>query len=579
VAAFAPAQPIEKRWIFARPDPDAVDRLAREANLPAHIARVLVARGIADPDTAARFLEPRLRDLTPPDQMKDLARAAERVARAVMTGEPIAVYGDFDVDGVTSVSLLHAFFKDLGTEVRTYIPLRMGEGYGLNEEAVATLAGEGVRVLITVDCGISDVAPIERAAALGLDVIVTDHHRVTHGLPPAFAVVDPNRPDCEFPFKHLAGVGLAFYLAAATRRKLEEAGWAEKGPLPDLRRVIDLVALGTVADIAELSGENRILTRFGLAMLTEETRVGIRALKETAGIARREVTAGTVGYQLGPRINAAGRLGDATLGLTLLTTDSVSVAVRCAHQLEEANRKRQGLEQEILEDARRRIAASPEMAGRSSIVLSSERWHPGVVGIVASKLVEEFNKPTILLAEGPHHARGSARSVSGYNIHEGIGACQELLVTFGGHRMAAGLELERGRIGAFTAAFEAVTAKALDGVDRRPSLHLDMELGFAEVNEEFINELSRLAPFGFGNPEPVVATRGARIAKKQVVGTRHLKCLIEHEGFQHEAIWFGRGHALNAIPEVVDVAYQAHLDTYLGVSRVVLHIKDLRPAE
>ena len=579
VATTPPARPIPRRWSLTEADPARVGALAEAAEIPETVARILVTRGIADAEGARRFLDPKLADLVPPDSMCDLDRAARRVARAVADGEPIAVFGDFDVDGVTSVSLLDSFFRDLGVSVRTHIPHRVGEGYGLNEAAVREFAEAGVRVMITVDCGISDGEVIATAQELGIDVIVTDHHRVGAALPPAHAVVDPNRPDCGFPFKHLAGVGLAFYLAAATRSRLVEDGAIDAKDAPDLRNYLDLVALGTVADIAELTGANRILTAYGLTLLTEERRVGVRALKEVARIGKKPVTAGSIGFQLGPRINAAGRVGEPMMGVKLLTTDSVSTALDLAYQLEEANRVRQSLEQKILEDARRLVLEDPDGANRAALVLASDRWHPGVVGIVASKIVDEFNKPAILIALKEDRGRGSARSTRGYNIHGGIEACQQHLEAFGGHKMAAGLEVRTDRLAAFREAFEAVTREAMAGADPRPTLTVDLELPLADVDADLIATLGRLAPFGFGNPEPVLVTRGARIVERKVVGGRHLKLLVEQGGVQREAIWFQRAAASKTLPADIDLAYQAKLDTYLGRSRVVLYVKDARAAE
>jgi single-stranded-DNA-specific exonuclease len=570
---------MDKRWEFGRPDPAAVDRVARDGGFPPRLAHVLAVRGIADVAAARAFLNPLLANLTDPSRMTDMDRAAERLARAVRDRERIAVFGDYDVDGVTSVALLLTFLRGIGAEAVYHIPNRMTEGYGLNRPAIDGLADQGARVMVTVDCGIADLDAIDHAAGRGIDVIVTDHHQVGPRLPAAYAIVNPNRADCAFPFKHLAGVGLAFYLAIALRGALDRGGVLARGDAPDLKGLLDLVALGTVADVSPLAHENRILTRHGLALLTQETRLGIRALKEAARIGKKAVTAGTIAFQLGPRINAAGRLGSPDLGVRLLTTDGVAEALQIAHELEAVNQERQHRERQILDDARAMLLSDKRLPERAAIVLASDRWHPGVVGIVASKIVEEFRRPAILIAMKDGTGRGSARSVPRFNVHEAIGACAEHLLSFGGHQEAAGLRIDAANLDDFRRAMERVASERLAGVDTRPVVAVDLEMPLAEANEALIDLFADMAPFGMGNPEPVFAARGVEVRRKRVVGARHAKLTLVADGREFEAMWFNQAAALKDLPARVDVAYQPKRDTYLGATRIVLHVRDLRPAE
>ena len=569
---------MEKRWEFRRPDPAAVERLAGGGLSPI-LAQVLAGRGFDSVEATRAYLNPLLAHLADPALLADMDRSAERIVRAIRDRERIAVFGDYDVDGVTSTALLLSFLGGVGADVTYYIPNRISEGYGLNLPAIDLLAGQGVRLMVTVDCGISDFAALDHARERGIDVVVTDHHQIGPRLPEAYAVVDPHRADCAFPFKHLAGVGLAFYVAIAVRALLDREKVVAREAVPDLKALLDLVALGTVADVADLAAENRILTRHGLVLLSQEARLGIRALKETARIGKKPVTAGTIAFQLAPRINAAGRMGSPDLGVRLLTTDSVAEALKIAHQLEEANQERQHRERQILDDARAMLLGDKHFAERRAIVLASERWHPGVIGIVASKLAEEFHRPAILIAMRDGKGRGSARSIPGFNVHDAIAACAGHLISFGGHQEAAGLRIDAATVGDFRQALEAVAAERLADADSRPVVVIDHELDLPGVDGELIGAFADMAPFGAGNPEPVFAARGVEVRQKRSVGTRHAKLLLASGGREIEALWFGQASALRTMPARIDVAYQPRLDTYLGTSRMVLHVRDIRPAE
>ena len=570
---------LNKNWSLAVCDPDIADQLSKSLLLHPIVAKILTSRDLTDPKEVKMFLKPSLADLTPPDRMADLDKAAKRLIQAIKDQETIVIYGDYDVDGVTSTSLLINFFAAIGVEARHYIPDRLSEGYGVNEKAVELLAQEGCQVLITVDCGISDIEAIRRAGELGLDVIVTDHHRVGEELPPAYAVIDPNRPDCEFPFKNLAGVGVAFYLIVALRTQLREQEVISQDKLPNLAHFLDLVALGTVADIVSLTGCNRILVHYGITLLTEEHRVGIKAIKEVSGIGKKPMGSGAIAFQIAPRINAAGRLGNASMGVRMLTTQTVSEALQIAHKLDEINYKRRNLESRILDEAVKMIDRDPTAGSQKSIVLSSTSWHPGVIGIVCSRLVAQYNKPVILIAVTGGKGTGSARSISQFDIHQGIAQCADLLITFGGHPMAAGLRLKDDRIKEFKERFEQEVVKGLTGVDSKQTQKIDCEVTLDQLDSGLVEGIAAMAPFGIGNPEPVLASRGLRVDDLRIVGRHHLKFKVSDNNCSIEAIWFQMGPLRNQITEFIDLAYQPRIDEYQGSSRLILHIKDLHPAK
>jgi single-stranded-DNA-specific exonuclease len=455
------------RWVL--PEPSNVDIHFISSSLALHplAARVLINRGFATPEAATAFLADRLSDLPDPYLMKGMRAAADRICEALAARQRITLYGDYDVDGVCSTALLFLFLRDLGANVDTYIPHRLDEGYGLNASAVERLAASGTRVLVTLDCGITSFAEISRAKDLGVDVVIVDHHAVPDTLPPALAVLNPHQPGCGYPTRHLCAAGVAFNLCVGIRQRLRAQGMF--GPRPDsgqvrrkepnLRSILDLVALATVADVVPLTGANRVLVKHGLEELTAARRPGIQALKEISGLAAQSpVTAGQVGFRLGPRINAAGRLHDASLGLRLLCAETLEEARPLAAALDAANLERRGIEQEILVEALRQAEA---LAPAKGLVLHSPSWHPGVIGIVASRVVERFHRPTVMVALKDGVGRGSGRSIEGFNLVTALKECASHLVKYGGHKQAAGLALETDRLPAFCQAFEAIAAQRL----------------------------------------------------------------------------------------------------------------------
>ena len=564
-------------------------RLASVLGIPAPVGRVLWARGYREPAQAERFLEPRLEYLPNPFELKGIEAAVSRLQRALAQGERVCVYGDYDVDGVTSTALLVSVLRKLGGNVEFYVPHRLVEGYGLNVRALEKLAARGTRLVVSADCGVTAVAEIDAAARLGLDVVVIDHHTASQDLPRALAILNPHQPGCTFPGRELAAVGVAFHLLLALRKRLREAGWFASRPEPNLREVLDLVALGTIADVVPLTGPNRVLVHFGLQELARGARIGVLALKSVAQLAG-EVTAGDVGFKLGPRINAAGRLDDASVGVRLLLSEDPREARALAEQLDRANAERQDLQVRIASEAIAHAEKLGPPEARRTLVVSSSGWHVGVVGIVAARLVERFHRPALVLAEEGGVAKGSGRSVEGFHLYDALARCAHHLTKFGGHKHAAGVTLDTGRISEFAEALEAEGREALDPAQLSARLRIDAELHPREVRMELASQLRRLAPFGAGNPEPVffcreLAAHEVRLLPdKKGTGPGHLKLRLgevatrvsEGESIALEAIGFNLGGTVPAVGTRLDAAFQLAVDTWNGSERLQLKVKDLR---
>jgi len=558
-------------------DEAAAASLARALSLHPLAARVLAARGLADREAAERFLAPRLADLPDPFSMKGMEAAVSRIVRAVESGERIACYGDYDVDGVTSTVLLAGFLRAAGADAVTYTPHRLVEGYGLNAAAVGRLAGDGVRLIVTLDCGITSVAEVQEAARLGLDVVVVDHHTVPVELPAAAAILNPHQPGCGYPSKHLAAVGVTFCLAMALRKRLRERGrFGEARPEPNLKEALDLVALGTVADVVPLVEVNRVLVRFGLEEIARSRRPGLRALKRVAGMAEgAPVSAGQVGFRLGPRINAAGRLDDAGRGVRLLLTHDPEAAAALAEELDRENRSRQEIERLMLEEALA-DAQGRVRAGARGLVLSRDGWHPGVVGIVAARVAERFHRPAVLVGVADGVGKGSGRSIEGFHLYDALAACGVHLARFGGHRHAAGVTVEPERLPAFREAFERFAFERLTPDDLVPRCRIEGWALAADLDERAADDLARLAPFGAGHAEPLFAVR-ARPARARTVGAAgaHLKFQL---GPGLDAIGFSLGERLSLCGGEVEAALSLGFDEWDGSRRLQARIRDIRTA-
>jgi single-stranded-DNA-specific exonuclease len=565
-----------KRWVVKDPAQESVDMLTKDGSIPPLIARLLVNRGIVERQAAGRFLSASLSDIHDPFLLLGMEKAVTRLATATRSREKVCVYGDYDVDGITSVALLLGFFRDLGVDCFYFIPLRLEEGYGLSEEGVKSVAAKGAKVIISVDCGITSVAEAELCASLGVDLIITDHHMPGETIPPAFAVINPMQSGCPFPFKYLAGVGVAFNLMIALRSRLRDEGHFIAKDEPNLRECLDLVALGTVADIVPLVDENRIFVKYGLMELTSSGRIGIQALKEVAGVTG-EVSCGAVGFRLAPRLNAAGRLEDAALGVELLLCGDRQKASEMAAKLDSSNTERQALEKAILLDVLAKVRETPTLRNRKSIVLASEEWHPGVIGIVASRIVDLFHRPTILISLQDGNGRGSGRSIPKFHLHDALHACSEHLVKFGGHKYAAGLSIEETTLEAFIEGFDEVAGGLLSPDDLIPELAVDAVLKPEEISCELAEIVNALAPFGMGNPEPVFALEGAMVTEQKVLKKRHLKLRLVVGEQKLEAIGFNMAEG-REIPEIVSIAFSLQVNEWNGRKSVQLKLKDIKTA-
>jgi single-stranded-DNA-specific exonuclease len=556
---------IPARWaVPPPPDPRRVAALAATLGLPDALAALLVGRGFGEPALARAFLRPRLDGLGDPGALAGMAEAVALVARAVRAGTPILVHGDYDVDGQCAAALLTRVLRAAGGNAHAFVPHRVRDGYDFGPAGLAAAVRLGAGLVITCDCGITAVETVARARAAGIEVLVTDHHLPGDILPPATAVLDPRRPDCPSTDKDLSGTGVAFKLAQALAPAL--------GLSPHLPfHFLDFVALATVADVVPLTGENRILVRHGLKLLADSRWAGLRALVEAAGLAGRGLRAGHVGFILAPRLNAAGRIGDAELGLRLLLTDDPARAAALVRELETLNARRQALDQRILDEAvaaaERALAQAPGGgADERALVLAADGWHPGVIGIVASRLVERYARPTLLIAWEGDVGRGSGRSVPGFDLHAALERVGHLLEKYGGHTMAAGLTLRRERYEAFRVAFCAVARELLGPDDLVPAQRVDLELPLGLVSPELERLMRHLEPCGPGNPAPVFGVRGARAVDARRVGTNHLRFTLDDRSGALPAIAFEWADAVprDWLERPLDVAFRLERDEWQG---------------
>jgi len=564
----------DKRWTITRAEDDLLLSLQNALDILPVTAQMLINRGFVDKDAAFLFLSPGLKDLHDPFLLSGMLDGVDRLIEAVRDGEKIAIYGDYDVDGTTSTALLHLFFKEIGVETACYIPQRLVEGYGLNKGAIEQLAGDGIKVIITVDCGISDSEEVAYATSLGVDVIITDHHEVPEVLPEAVAIINPLKKDSKFPFKGLAGVGVAFNLVIALRSGFKEAGIIE-GDGPNLKRFLDIVSIGTVADVVPLVDENRVLVSYGLSELNNTKRVGLRALVDVTNVRMGQITSEKIAFQLAPRINAAGRLDRADLALRLIITDNAQEAVELAIKLDKENTARQRIEERIRIEATEMVEQAGCFAGDKAIVLYSDNWHAGVIGIVASRLAEKYQRPVAMIAIDGPVGKGSLRSVSGVSVIDGLHAAAGTLERYGGHKAAAGLTVDKERVEEFRDAFIGYMNSSLTDDDLRPALRLDGEVALDELDSRFVAEIEKFSPFGRANEKPLLCASKAEVINSEIVGVKHLKLRIRQNGRKKDAIAFGKA-ALHPLKGVFDIAFCPYMDEWNGVRSLRLNVKDLK---
>jgi single-stranded-DNA-specific exonuclease len=566
------------RWDHEVCDEDVAAELARATGVEPAIARLLVLRGVTDAEAAGRFLRPSLDHLHDPTRLAGMAVAVDRLLRAVAGRERIAVHGDYDVDGITATVILRRTLELLGGDVVHFVPDRMRDGYGLNTPAIDRLHAEGAAVIVSVDCGIRGAEAARRARELGVDLIITDHHEPGDELPPALAVVNPKRADCTYPDKNLAGVGVALKLVQALTQRAGRGTW--------LPAFIKIAAIGTLADVVPLVGENRVIARLGLEALSRGPhKAGLRALIESAGLAGKPIDGYHVSYLLAPRVNAAGRMSSPDIALRLLLAADdgmIEEARELAGQLNAENERRQQEERAILAEARKAVDGDPDIGARAALVVAGDGWHRGVIGIVASRLVDAYHRPAIVLSIEGETAHGSCRSIPGFDILAALTACAPHLEQFGGHRAAAGLTVARARIRAFRDAITAWADDHLGPDDLRPRLRIDGRLGFRQITPRLYEGLALMAPFGIGNPKPTFWTPAARLADgPRRMKDRHLSMSLRHDGVALRGVFWRaaeRAGEIEAAREGLDVAYAIERNTFNGNTSLEVSLADVRAA-
>jgi single-stranded-DNA-specific exonuclease len=571
-----PADPTSRAATWLLPEPESTDwsALAKELALPVLAVKLLAQRGFLTADAMRNFLEPRLEDLHDPMLLPDIEPAADRIVRALNNQERILIFGDYDVDGTTGTALLVRTLGALGAQVGSYTPHRAREGYGLSETGVRQAKEEGYSLIVTTDCGTTDFPEIELAKQLGIDVVVTDHHETREKLPAALAVVNPKRPDATYPFRELCGCGVAFKLAQVLCRRLSR-------PPELVFEHLDLVALAMIADIVPLSGENRILARHGLSALARTRKPGLQALLQVTNLVGKDLDSYDVGFVLGPRINASGRMAEGASSVRLLLTEDRAEAQQLARELNNANNQRRQVEDSTVESALDQIRAR-KLEQRNVLVLADENWHEGVIGIVAARIADRFYRPAILIALDENRGKGSGRSIPGFHLHDALKACEAELLGFGGHKYAAGLTIDRSRIEAFDRRINDYAATCLTPELLTRKLTASAQASLQEIDQELLAALRRFEPFGPDNPRPLFAALGLEVVGfPRKVGSDHLRLTVRQDKTHFlPAIAFGRSEEILKLEvgkeDHLDILFQFDEHTYAGKTKLQLVIKDMR---
>jgi len=571
---------LHKKWILRNPSLGKVNDIAFALDIPPVVAQLLVNRKIETVEEANIYIKATLSSLHDPFLIKGMELAVERILRAIKNKESIRLFCDYDVDGVTSAAFLTHFFRDIGVSVGYYLPERMKEGYGLNEDAIKLIRKEGASLMITADCGITAVNEVELALSLGLDVIITDHHQVgSQGLPNAVAVLNPQRSDCQYPYRFLSGVGLAFKLALAVRTSLhKKMGW-DKSHLPNMKRHLDLVALGTIADVAPLTGENHVLVRHGLKVLTTTDKAGLVALKMVSDLDNK-VSARSVGFALAPRLNAAGRMGKADSGFHLLTSVDLKEAKELAERIDVINQERKNIQGQVQEEAEYLISREINLEEDRVIVLASKNFHSGVIGIVASRIVEKYFRPVVLIALEGLIGKGSGRSIPQFNLHRAFTDCSSHLVQFGGHAYAAGLTIKEENVDLFRDEIKKVGRQFLSEENLVPEIYIDKKLDILEINEELYKQITLVEPFGSENPSPIFLIQSVRISNLKKMGQEqnHVRFKANQHDAKIDAIGFNLAEEFASIDLVlnkVDLVCEFQINDWNGGNKLELKILDL----
>jgi len=565
---------LQRNWLLKEFDKNRVIEISKEFHISPLTSIILYNRGITEDTEIGEFLNCNINNLHDPYLLKDMEKAVSRICDAKERNEKVTIYGDYDVDGITSIAILYKHLTGMGFDVDYYVPDRIQEGYGVNREALDKIKASGTKVVITVDTGITAVDETEYAKSIGMDIIITDHHECKEVIPDAFAAIDPKRKDCKYPFKNLAGVGVAFKLiqALAKDQSVESL----------LKLYADLICLGTVADISPLVDENRIMVTEGLKMFKDTKNVGLKALLDVSITNSKAITTSTIGYIIAPRINASGRLGCASRSVEMFLTDDSQKAYALAEGLCEENTIRQQTEQKMFAEALDYIENNPQIKDDQILIIPHENWHHGIVGIVSSKITEKFYKPSILFAIDGEEAKGSGRSISGYNLFEALENCSDLLEKFGGHELAAGLSIRTDKIEEFRSAINKNASVKIDEKSLIPTISIDAIIKPTYITLETVDEINRLQPFGVENPSPVFAVKNIKIHKISTMSeNKHLRMTLLKEGKFLDAVGFGMGEYYNHLKEgdFINVAFGIDINDYKGYKNVQLILKDIKLAE
>jgi len=566
---------MKTKWNIKKPDLELSSRLSKSLDVHPVTAQILVNRGLEKEEDARNFLNPRLKFIPSFKDLPDIDKAIQRILEAIQSKEKIVIYGDYDADGITSAALLTLFFRDIDINVETYIPSRINEGYGLSKKGIDEVKNRGASLIITTDNGSSCPDEISYARDLSIDVIVTDHHEIPEKFPKAVAIVNPKKDKNDTRFQGLAGVGVAFYLVTAIRNTLREINFFKNNE-PDVRSYLDLVAIGTIADVMSITGINRILVKNGLEIIKSKPRLGIIALAEASSTEVSDIDSYKIAFRIAPRINASGRLGDQNLALDLLLSNSKTEADELAIALNQLNTKRQSIEKKILAEAEARLT---EFNDRSSIVLWSEDWHIGVIGIVASKLAEKYRKPCALISLQGETGRGSIRSINDFNVIDSLEYSSKSLTNFGGHKAAAGFDIDKDKLEEFSKLFEEHISQNLNEEQRLPCFSIESAISLDEINERLVSEIDSLSPFGVGNPKPVLKINPCKAGGKRIVGNNHLKLYLKDKLSSMDAIGFSLGNREVQPGKLYEFAGTPEINEWRGKRQIQLNIKDIKEEE
>lgn len=573
---------MSKRWIFSLPNKSLQSEIASKLKISHLLAQVLINRGIIDITSARNFLQPQIAALGDPSLLPDIEKASVRINEAVRKKEKIVIYGDYDVDGLSATALMYRCLKLIGAQVSYYIPERLEEGYGLNADAIKKLKEGGADVILTVDCGINACREADVARSFGIDLIITDHHQPGQEIPNAFAVVNPKLKTSPCAFKHFSGVGIAFKLAWAIGQHFSPLKKVSAEFKDFLLNAVGLVALGTIADVVPLLGENRILTKYGLSALQYTEIPGLRALLDIADLSDTNLDAFHVGYRLGPRLNAPGRVGNAGIVVEMLTTTCSERAVEIANFLDRENKRRQDIQVDIMVSARKKVLNEINLDETTAIVLADQAWHPGIIGIIASKIVEEFNRPTVMIAIAEDIGHGSARSIPSFHILEALEYCKGKLLSVGGHAQAAGLKIHPDNIDEFRLMLNSTTAQRLSKTDLVPILNIDAEVTLSMLSKALVAELARLSPYGEGNPLPLFAAMNVKVVgQPRRIGSKgqHLSFYVKQGDVAIRAVAFGMGEQFERLKQngkTCSLAFAVKINNWMDGENLELEVKDIK---